>query len=246
MNVTIQELKQIEEWRATILECHKKCDTLWDPNLMNEQVKIAESAARLFAASYEKNLLANGFPRQNGYFWDDMEMITGEMQKVMKESTFIPESTADQKRQKKKHISRHETCTNKWVAEQFNQYALPLVRGKNENGELIFEKKKGGDRSGIYKVGTCCERTIKSWIKNHPDNSNPEPISGFHAGMLTTPSAIIEAANNWKGYYIKYVVAFFKWRQTNQNAPRENFRFDSKKHVHSNNLEWLFRRLSLK
>ena len=92
----MQELEQIEKWRTTILECHEKCYALWDPNLLNEQTRTAESAARLFAATYAKDLLANGFPRQNGYFWDDMEIVLERIQEITSKATVIAKTPYEQ------------------------------------------------------------------------------------------------------------------------------------------------------
>ncbi len=237
MNVTIQELKQIEEWRATILECHKKCDTLWDPNLMNEQVKIAESAARLFAASYAKDLLANGFPRQNGYFWDDMEMIIDRIQKVTKEATIVQSlpNKVIKTSPRKRHRHRLKMCTNEYVASLYNSCAQRLIRRRLGNGEVVYEPQRGGQRTGYVVFGSCSVSTLKNWIMKYPNASKVHAHNGFHAGLLNDEDGLKKSVQQWKKYIEDYVRQFEEWRKTHTTAKRSDFRFKKYSTIHRNN-----------
>ena len=149
---------------------------------------------------------------------------------------------------------RAKGMSNKSIAAEFNRYAAPLIRkvirnnGDNadeisaiaaeakrkgikfamlqEYGGLCFyEPKRGGDHSGIKTVGNCTEDTIESWIKKYPDESKPEPKSGFHAGMLTDKAAIEKAAKRRGEYYREYAIAFFHWRELHPHTPFSHFRY---------------------
>ncbi len=74
--------------------------------------------------------------------------------------------------------------------------------------------------------------TVRNWIKNHPTEKVPEPISGFHAGMLTDPMAIENAANRWGKYWAGYARAFTKWREIHVSALANQFRYKPIKILH--------------
>ena len=210
MNITIQELKQIEEWRTTIFECHKKCEILWDPNLMNEQVKIAESAARLFAATYAKDLLSSSFPRQNGNFWGDMEKVACRMDKMMQESTITQVIKAKSASSRKRHIPRLKHLSNEYVAGLYNKCAKRLIRRRLTNGEIEYEPQRGGYRTGYAEVGRCSESTIKGWIRKYPNASKVHKHNGFHAELLKDENGLIESVHQWEQYVNEYAKQFEK------------------------------------
>ena len=153
--------------------------------------------------------------------------------------------------------------TNKWIAQQFNNYALPLIAkcypinkegdeerirrdiiptlqkqgrkfamNKEYGGLCVYEKMRGGNKSGYATVGSITERQIKTWIKAYPDESNPEPKSGFHAGMLKDKASIEEAAKKWGDYKRRYALAFFEWRKTHTGTPRNQFRYSPSPIIH--------------
>lgn len=153
--------------------------------------------------------------------------------------------------------------TNKWIAQQFNNYALPLIAkcypinkegdeerirrdiiptlqkqgrkfamNKEYGGLCVYEKMRGGNKSGYATVGSITERQIKTWIKAYPDESNPEPKSGFHAGMLKDKASIEEAAKKWGDYTRRYALAFFEWRKTHTGTPRNQFRYSPSPIIH--------------
>ena len=134
---------------------------------------------------------------------------------------------------KRKNRERAKGVTNKWIASVFDEYKLPLVRGRKKDGKLVYEKNQNGT---IYYVGRCSTRTVEQWLIDHPNEGDRHPISGFHAGMLKNQNAIKKSAENWGNYYNDYVQDFFEWRKTNQNARREDFRYKPHKTEHRNNL----------
>ena len=168
--------------------------------------------------------------------------------------------------QSKGKSGRHERApgvTNKWIAQQFNNYALPLIAkcypinkegdeerirrdiiptlqkqgrkfamNKEYGGLCVYEKMRGGNKSGYATVGSITERQIKTWIKAYPDESNPEPKSGFHAGMLKDKASIEEAAKKWGDYTRRYALAFFEWRKTHTGTPRNQFRYSPSPIIH--------------
>ena len=166
--------------------------------------------------------------------------------------------------------------TDKWIAQQFNQYAQPLItkcyqikdaddpeeviknilpelkkqgrkyEWRRTDGEwdkeckmhgkycalCVFEPMRGGNKSGYATVGSITERQITTWINAYPDGSNPEPKSGFHAGMLKDKASIEEAAKKWGDYTRRYVLAFFEWRKTHTGTPRNQFRYSPSLVIH--------------
>lgn len=132
----------------------------------------------------------------------------------------------------KKHLPRAKGVTDAWIAAEFNRHAVALVKDRSQSKKPIYEKKRGGG-GGIYYAGGCTVPTIKVWIRKYPDADNAEPISGFHAGMLTDKKAIENAAKRWGEYYQGYAEAFFEWRKTNKAAPRKDFRYQPIRTVHN-------------
>ena len=153
--------------------------------------------------------------------------------------------------------------TDKWIAQQFNNYALPLIAkcypinkegdeerirrdiiptlrkqmrkfamNKEYGGLCVYEKMRGGNKSGYATVGSITERQIKRWINAYTDKSNPEPKSGFHAGMLKDKTSIEEAARKWGNYWRGYALAFFDWRKTHTGTPRNQFRYSPPPVIH--------------
>ena len=232
MNITSKELNQIEKWRITILDCHTKSQTLWDPNKLSEQAKIAESAFRLFAAHYAKDLLANDFPRQNGHFWEDMQSVVAKMEECIKEA-HITKKHATQK----PHRPRNRELTNVHVAELFDRHAKPLIRRHLKNDEGEYETYKHGKHKGKrVEHGHCSVATIKNWIKKYPDSSKAHPDNGFHAGMLTDTKALEESEQQWKRYVNDYAHQFEEWRKVHQMAKRTDFRYKKVDIIHFANL----------
>ena len=168
--------------------------------------------------------------------------------------------------QSKGKSGRHERApgvTDKWIAQQFNKYALPLIAkcypinkeedeeyiqrdiipalkmqerkfamNKEYGGLCVYEKMRGGNKSGYATVGSITERQIKRWINTYTDNSNPEPKSGFHAGMLKDKASIEKAAKKWGDYTRGYVLAFLEWRKTHTGTPRNQFRYNPPPVIH--------------
>ena len=122
---------------------------------------------------------------------------------------------------------RAKGCSNKEIANLFTRHAVPLIRGKDRDGNIAYEKKRGGG-GGTYYVGTCSPRTIGSWLAR----TLPEPISGFSSQMLTKPDEIKAAAARWGDYWRNYAAAFYEWRQSHPYSKRENFRFETHKVYH--------------
>ena len=160
---------------------------------------------------------------------------------------------------------RHERAkgvTDKWIAQQFSQYAQPLIcrcyrndkegdeerireiipelkkegkryfQSKEYGGLCVYEPMRGGDRLGYATVGKITPDGIKKWIGKHRDESNPEPRSGFHAGMLKNKTSIEEAAKQWGNYCHGYALAFFNWRKTHTGTPRNQFRYSPPPVIH--------------
>ena len=166
------------------------------------------------------------------------------------------QANAPQSKGKGDRHERGKGVTDKWIAQQFNNYALPLIakcypinkEGDEERirrdiiptlqkqrrkfamnieygGLCVYEKMRGGNKSGYATVGSITERQIKRWINAYTDKSNPEPKSGFHAGMLKDKASIEKAAKKWGDYTRRYVLAFLKWRKTHTGTPRNQFRY---------------------
>ena len=230
----MQELEQIEKWRTTILECHEKCYALWDPNLLNEQTRTAESAARLFAATYAKDLLANGFPRQNGYFWDDMEKVVDVINKIVSEATVTQVAQDIKASSRKRHIPRLKHLTNEYVAGLYNNCAQKLIRRRLTNGEFEYEPQRGGHQTGQAEIGRCSLSTIKSWIAKYPDESKVHEHNGFHAGLLNNEDGLKKSVQQWRKYVEDYVQQFEEWRKTHATAKRSDFRFKKYTTIHCN------------
>ena len=235
MNITPQELKQIEEWRTTILKCLKEKDTIALYRL-TELADMAESAARLFAASYAKDLLADGFPRQNCYFWNDMEKVVDRIERIMSEATVIQatQDKAIKASHRKRHLPRSETLTNEFVAGLYNHCAKPLIRRRLANGKVEYEPQRGGQRTGYVVFGSCSVSTLKNWIKKYPNASKVHEHNGFHAGLLTDKDGIEKSVQRWKKYVDEYVGQFEAWRKIHTNAKRSDFRFKKYTTIHRN------------
>ena len=73
MQISFQELKRLEEWRTTISNCLSMYAAESGPIPAEDKLNNAESAVRLFAACYAKDLVADDFPRNNGFFSDDLK-----------------------------------------------------------------------------------------------------------------------------------------------------------------------------
>lgn len=203
---------------------------------MTEQVNIAESAARLFAASYAKDLLTNSFPRQNGYFWDDMEIIIDRIQKVMKEAAIAqsPPDKVIKASPRKRHIPRLKHLTNEYVALLYNRCAQPLIRRRQANGKFEYEPQRGGHRTGYVVVGSCSVSTIKNWIKEYPNASKVHEHNGFNAGLLEDEDGLKKSVQQWNRYVEDYVRQFEEWRKTHTTAKRSDFRFKKYSTIHRN------------
>ena len=131
---------------------------------------------------------------------------------------------------KKSQRDRAKGCSDLEIAAQFHSKCVRLIRKfDKETGRPIYEPRRGTSQ---YLVGTCCERTVRNWIKHHPTEKMPEPISGFHAGMLTDPIAIENATNRWGKYWAGYARAFTKWREIHVSAPANQFRYKPAKILH--------------
>lgn len=229
MTITTTECEQILKLRSIILSCKEHCETTWDPQQITRYCNEAEFAFRMFAASYAKHLLKPGFPRQNGYFWTDMNKVLKEIDKFISETPILSAEQIPTNNPSPKHHRKHRprTLSDHEIAAKFNAYSIELVCGTTQDGRPIYEKTRGGSGSGRCRVGTCSISTIKNWIKKYPDRSHAEPRSGFHAGMLTDKNAIDAAAKCWGDYWQGYAKAFFEWRITHNHTPRNQFRYNS-------------------
>ena len=179
-------------------------------------------------------------------------------------ATLCPGKTQTaQSKGKSERRERAQGATDKWIAQQFNNYALPLIAkcypinkegdeerirrdiiptlqkqrrkfamNKEYGGLCVYEPKRGGNKSGYATVGSITERQIKRWINTYTDNSNPEPKSGFHAGMLKDKASIEKAAKKWGDYTRGYVLAFLEWRKTHTGTPRNQFRYNPPPVIH--------------
>lgn len=126
---------------------------------------------------------------------------------------------------------RAKGLTDEWIAGEFNRHSVPLIKAIGGGGKPIYEKKRGGG-GGTYSVGSCSPRSVRGWLKKYPDANTAEPISGFHAEMLTDEKAIKAAAERWGRYYADYAKAFFEWRKRNKFALRKDFRYTPNPTVH--------------
>lgn len=230
MSITSAQLKQLLEWRNIIITNMEQCDVLWDTKALQQHCNNAEFAFRMFAATYAKHLLRPNFPGQNGAFRTDMEEVVEAIDQFIRESTVLttpPTPTHNTSPQPHPKRHRPRTMSNREIAAKFNTCSIKLICRKGHDGEVVYEKSKGGVKSGVCEVGTCSISTIKSWIRKYPDRSHAEPISGFHAGMLTDENAIDAAAKRWGDYWQEYAKSFFEWRKTHHHTPRNQFRYNS-------------------
>ena len=236
MNISVQELKQIEEWRTTISNCRKKCEANCGPFPTEEELKNAESAVRLFVSCYAKDLSSDDFPRNNGFFSDDLRTTEDRINKIMSEATIIqvPPCRSIKASPRKRHLPRLKHLTHEFVAGLYNECAQPLIRRRLANGEVVYEPQRGGNRTGRAIFGQCSVSTIKNWIKKHRDASNPHEHNGFHAGLLMDEQGLKKSVRQWKKYVKEYVRQFETWRKDNTNAKRRDFRFDKYTTIHRN------------
>ena len=152
---------------------------------------------------------------------------------LLNEYTRKGEADAAQNKQRgTKHRERAKGVTGFWIAQKFSSHAIPLIRGKDEDGKPIYERARGGNHSGYCLKGQLTESAVKKWIKNYPDEHNAEPKSGFHAEMLTDEKAIEAAAKRWGDYWRDYAEQFYLWRQEHPCAPRNQFRYKPAQTVH--------------
>ena len=233
MKISLQELKQLEEWRTTIEGCHEKCQGLWDPNSLDEQTHVAESAFRQFAASYAKDLLTPNFPRQNGFFWSDMESAIRRINKLIQEAR-VETQPASAKTKRKPHRKYLKGLGPKEIASLYNKCAKRLIKLRKENGDIVYEPQRGGTGTGYSIYGRCSLSTFKSWLRKYPDASRPHPINGFHSEMIRDEAAIDKSVRMWKAHIDDYVKQFEKWRKSHMNRPRRDFRYEKCTIIHSN------------
>ena len=171
--------------------------------------------------------------------------LAGEIALVKSYQSKVEDGHNQTKRKTRTNRERAKGLTDKVIAQLFNQKAVPLIVEYREEEVVetrtqrvkkqrctVYEKRRGGNKNGIYAVGECSERTVRDWIKKYPDEHSAEPHSGFHAGMLLDRRAIEQAAERWGEYWRGYAKAFFDWRQGNRFAPRSQFRYTPEKTVH--------------
>ena len=132
------------------------------------------------------------------------------------------------------HRDRLPKLTDQAIANMFSAKSTAYIKGINcETKAPIYETKRGG---GTRIIGKCSARTIRDWLKKHPDANHSEPRSGFHAGMLTDKVALEKAVTNWGRYCLAVAKQFFEWRKTHSATPFSQFRAKFAQIEHWNNL----------
>ena len=151
MKLTHQELQKIEEWRTIILKCLRDRESIPIYRL-TELADTAESACRLFTASYAKDLLTDGFSRQNIYFWDDMKVVLERMQKIASKATVIAEtsSTASYEKEVTNRLNQIEAslCEGKEQAQQANEDVMTKLNSVHRRLDGLKNNGKVGKRIG--------------------------------------------------------------------------------------------------
>ena len=260
---------------------HKNCNDMMPPNPANGEPE-KEAAWKYYFHSLtglpttpEYNVIANKLLAETKRIFDpygyistaakeQADLIAGKLDQISSKMDAIlrnGETQTAQSNGKRHRRERAPGVMDKWIAQQFNNYALPLIakcypinkgedyirrniiptltkQGRNfamnnkYGGLCVYEPMRGGNKSGYATVGTITERQIKTWITKYPDKSNPEPKSGFHAGMLKDKASIEEAAKKWGDYWRRYALAFFEWRKTHTGTPRKQFRYSPSPVIH--------------
>lgn len=201
-----------------------------------DKLNNAESAVRLFAACYAKDLVADDFPRNNGFFSDDLKTALCRLNKIVSDATIIHDDhkTTIKTPTRKHHRPMLKGLTYKNVASLYNQCAQPLIRHRLPNGEVEFEPQRGGHRTGYVVVGSCSVSTIKNWIKEYPNASKVHKHNGFHAGLLEDEDGLKKSVQQWNRYVEDYVRQFEEWRKTHPLAKRSDFRYKKLTMTHRN------------